>query len=150
VTWVYLLTTTSARLLTFGELCHAVSPHSASFVTFVDTSPTTASVPGGVACALKTRLRQLCPGRASSFARHHHINCLFHHSGSQPSFDAHFQSLHRSSATHCHLTSNHPRLCPSSVNVFKHSFFLTQFFDLLRLRGLHDSSAMLAALKIFD
>ena len=45
VTWVYLLTTTSVRLLTFGELCHAVSPHSASFATFVDTSPTTVSVP---------------------------------------------------------------------------------------------------------
>jgi len=45
VTWVYLLTTTSVRLLTFGELCHAVSRHSASFVTFVDTSPTTVSVP---------------------------------------------------------------------------------------------------------
>ena len=29
-----------------------------------------------------------------------------------------------SSATHCHLTSNHPRLCPSSVNVLKHSFRL--------------------------
>lgn len=37
--------------------------------------------------------------------------------GTQPSVDAHFQSLHRSSGTHCHLTSNHPRLCPSSVNV---------------------------------
>jgi len=42
VTWVYLSTTTSVRLLTFDELCRAVSPHSASFV---DTSPTTASVP---------------------------------------------------------------------------------------------------------
>jgi len=142
--------------------------------------------PGGVARAHKTRLRQLCPGRASviftaappvcsqrcgssgfstkslrsclglqlyigcvyhkepistwpswyfvccmvlrhhtwmmlfvsptcpvvaDFARHHHINCLFHHSGSQPSLDAHFQSQHSSSATHCHLTSNHQRLC---------------------------------------
>ena len=38
-------TTTSLRLLTFSELCHAVSPHTASFVTFVDTSPMTASVP---------------------------------------------------------------------------------------------------------
>ena len=28
------------------------------------------------------------------FARHHHINCLSHHSGSQPSVDAHFQSLY--------------------------------------------------------
>ena len=52
----------------------------------------------------------------------HHTNCLFHHSGSQPSVDTHFQSLHRSSATHCRLTSNHPRLCPSSVNVLKHPF----------------------------
>jgi len=43
-----------------------------------------------------------CPVVAD-FARHHHINCLFHHSGSQPSVDAHFSS----SATHCHLTSNH-------------------------------------------
>jgi len=34
-----------------------------------------------------------CPVVAD-FARHHHINCLFHHSGSQPSVvDAHFQSL---------------------------------------------------------
>ena len=42
--------------------------------------------------------------------------------------DAHFQSLHhRSSATHCRLTSNHPRLCPSSVNVVKHSFFVSLF-----------------------
>ena len=32
--------------------------------------------------------------------------------------DAHFQSLHRSSATHCHLTSNHSLLCPSSVKTF--------------------------------
>jgi len=53
----------------------------------------------------------------ADFAHHHHINCLFHHSGSQPSVDAHFQSLHRSSGTRCHLTSNDPRLCPSSVNV---------------------------------
>jgi len=45
VTSVYSSTTTSVRLLTFSELCHAVSPHSASFVTFVDTPPTTASVP---------------------------------------------------------------------------------------------------------
>ena len=30
-------------------------------------------------------------------------------SRSQPSVDAHFQSLHRSSAAHRHLTSNHPR-----------------------------------------
>ena len=52
----------------------------------------------------------------ADFARHHHINCLFHHSDSQPSVDAHFQSLHRSSATHCHLTSNHPRL---SLPVFR-------------------------------
>jgi len=36
---------------------------------------------------------------------HHHTNCLFHHSGSQLSVDAQFQSLHRSSAPHCHLTS---------------------------------------------
>ena len=42
------------------------------------------------------------------------IICSFHHSSSQPSVDAYFQSLHHSSATHCHLTSNHPRLCPTS------------------------------------
>jgi len=48
---------------------------------------------------------------------HHHISCLFHHSGSQSSVDAHFQSLNRSSGTRCHLTSNHPRLCQSSANV---------------------------------
>ena len=46
---------------------------------------------------------------------------------------AHFQSVHLSSETHCHLTSNNPGLCPSSVNVLKHSFFvslfLTQFCD---------------------
>ena len=64
-----------------------------------------------------------CPVVAD-FARHHHINCLFHHSGSQPSVDAHFQSLR---VTNCHLTSNHPRLCPSSVNVLKHSFFVSVF-----------------------
>jgi len=45
------------------------------------------------------------------------VICLFHHSGSQPLVDAHFQSLHRSSGTRCHLTSNHSRLCPSSANV---------------------------------
>ena len=43
------------------------------------------------------------------------------------------QPINRSSATHCQLTSNHPRLCPSSVDVFKRSFivslFLTQFCD---------------------
>ena len=66
-----------------------------------------------------------CPVVAD-FAGHHHINCLFHRSGSQLSVDAHFQSLqHRSSATHCHLTSNHPRLCPSSVNVLKQFFFVS-------------------------
>ena len=54
-----------------------------------------------------------CPVVAD-FARHHHINCLFHHSGSQPSVDAHFQSLHHSSWTHCHLTSNHARLPSTS------------------------------------
>ena len=57
-----------------------------------------------------------CPVVAD-FARHHHINCLFHHSGSQPSVDAYFQSLHQSSGTHCYLISNHPRLYTSSVNV---------------------------------
>jgi len=67
-----------------------------------------------------------CPVVAE-FARHHHINCLFHHSGSQPSVDAHFQSLHRSSATHCQLTSNHLRLCPSFVDVLKHSLFVSLF-----------------------
>ena len=41
--------------------------------------------------------------------------------------DAHFQSLHRSSGTHCHLTSNHLHLCPSSVNVLKHSFCVILF-----------------------
>jgi len=46
----------------------------------------------------------------ANFARLHHINCLFHHSGSQPSADVHFPSLHRSSGTCYHLTSNHPRL----------------------------------------
>jgi len=30
-------------------------------------------------------------------------------------------------ATHCHLTSNHPRLRPSSVNFPKHSFFDSLF-----------------------
>jgi len=53
----------------------------------------------------------------TDFACLHHIDCSFHHSGSQPSVDAHFQSLHLSSGTCCHLTSNHPRLCPSSTNV---------------------------------
>ena len=41
--------------------------------------------------------------------------------------DAHFQSLHGSSGTHCHLTSNHLHLSPSSVNVLKHSFFVSIF-----------------------
>jgi len=41
LTWVYLSTTILLRPLTFGKLCHAASLH---FVTFVDTSPTTASV----------------------------------------------------------------------------------------------------------
>ena len=67
-----------------------------------------------------------CPVVAD-LARHHHINCLFQHSGSQPLVNAHFQSLHRSSATHCHLTSNHPRLCSSSVNVLKYFFFVNLF-----------------------
>jgi len=31
--------------LTFGELCHAASLHLTSFVSFTDTSPTTASIP---------------------------------------------------------------------------------------------------------
>jgi len=58
-------------------------------------------------------------------------------------------------ATHCHLTSNYPRLCPSSVNVLKHSVFASLFLTyssvtLLRLRGLRNSSAIRATLKIFD
>jgi len=89
----------------------------------------------------------------ADFACHHHINCLFHHSGLQPSVYAHFLSLHRSFGTRCHLTSN-PRLCPSSVNVYKQSFFtiLPQHSSvtLLRLPGLHNSSAILATLKNFD
>jgi len=56
----------------------------------------------------------------------HPLYCLFPHSGSQPSVDAHLQSLHRSSGTHCHLTSNHPRLCSFSVNVQKHSSVCNQ------------------------
>ena len=64
------------------SLCCTVSRHRTLMILFV--SPT-------------------CPVVAD-FARHHQINCLFHHSGSQPSINAHFQSLHRSSATHCHLT----------------------------------------------
>jgi len=67
--------------------------------------------------------------------------------------DAHFQSLHRSSATHCHLTSNHPRLCPSYV--LKHTFFVSLFLayssvTLMRLGGHRNSSAILATLKILD
>jgi len=42
---VFVLSTTiSVRPVMFGELCHAASLHFASFVTFVDASPTTASV----------------------------------------------------------------------------------------------------------
>ena len=78
---------------------------------------------------------------------------LLHHSGSQLPVDAHFQSLHRSYATHCHLTSNHPRLCPSSVNVLKHSLFvslfLTQFCDSTAPSWTCNSSAILATLKFF-
>ena len=74
---------------------------------------------------------------------------FFHHSGSRPSVDAHFQSLHRSSATHCHLTSNHPRLCPPSVNILKNILFSSVFSQhssvtLLRLCGLRNSCAILA------
>ena len=62
--------------------------------------------------------------------------------------------IHRSSATHCRLTSNHPRLCPSSVNVLKHSFSPVSSqhssVTLLRLRGLRNSSAIVATLKISD
>ena len=70
--------------------------------------------------------RMICP-LVADFAHRHHINCLFHHSGSRPLVDTHFQLLHRSSGTHCHLTSNHPHLCPSSVNVLKHSSFISLF-----------------------
>jgi len=108
--------------------------------------------PGGVSCALKTRLWQLRPGRAFSistdgasspfltlrhvwcvsdalatlhwlrlpcadFTRHHHINCLFHHSGSQVSVNTLLWSQHRSFGTCHHLTSDHPCLWPSSANV---------------------------------
>ena len=45
-----------------------------------------------------------CPVVAN-FTCHHHINCLFDHSGSQPSVDAHFQLLHHSSRTHYPLPS---------------------------------------------
>ena len=44
-------------LLTFRKLCHAVLLHSASFVAFVDTSPTSASVSWW--CLLCTRLGML-------------------------------------------------------------------------------------------
>ena len=73
------------------------------------------------------RGNKMCAGvcRHGAIAVSHDCGSL--HSGSQPSVDAYFQSMHRSSATHCHLTSNHPRLCPSSVNVLKHSFFASLF-----------------------
>jgi len=66
VTWVHVWTTILVRPLTFGERCHAASLHFVSFVTFVNTSPI--SFPGGVACALRTRLRQLRPGRTSGIS----------------------------------------------------------------------------------
>ena len=57
----------SEGLPMFGEPCHAALLHFASSVTFVDTSPTTASALWWcrLCCALKTRLRQLRPGRTS-------------------------------------------------------------------------------------
>jgi len=74
---------------------------------------------------------------------------LHHASSTIPSVDAHFQSLHRSSATHCHLTSNHPRLCPPSVNILKNILFSSVFSQhssvtLLHLHGLRNSCAILA------
>jgi len=62
---MYRQRTSSVWLLTIGELCHDVSPHystPASSIRHRQLLP----LPGGVAGALKTRLRQLCPGLASS------------------------------------------------------------------------------------
>jgi len=62
---MYRQRTRSVWLLTLGELCHDVSPHystPASSIRHRQLLP----LPGGVAGALKTRLRQLCPGLASS------------------------------------------------------------------------------------
>jgi len=91
-----------------------------------------------------------CPVVAD-FARHHQINCLFHHSGSQPSVDAHFQSLHHSSGTHCH---RNPIVLVSSslLSTSKNIPFCQSFPNIvlrLRLLGLHDSSAILGTLKNF-
>jgi len=60
VTWVHLSTTILVRTLMFGKLCHAASLH---FTSFVNTSPTTASIPWW--CRLCTQ-DLTCPGQTSS------------------------------------------------------------------------------------
>ena len=80
-----------------------------------------------------------------------------HHSGSQPSVDAPFQSMHHSYGTHCNLTFNH--LQTPSLPVFCQRlklFFFGNHFPILccnsttrlRLCGLGNSSAILATIKI--
>ena len=53
---------------------------------------------------------------AADFVLHRHSSCLCRRSGSQPSVDAPFQSLHHSYGTHCHLTFSHLHPILFSVN----------------------------------
>jgi len=96
----------------------------------------------------------------ADFARRHHINCLFHHSGSQPSVDEHYQFsvllafaaslLWNSLASDIQSSASLPVFCQH----LKHSFFtiLPQHSSvtLLRLRGLCNSSAVLATFILTD
>jgi len=122
----------TSRWLSWRFVCCMVLSHHIWMISFV--SP--ADLPG------RRRLR--------SSSSH---ELLFHHSGSQPSVDAHFQSLHLSSATQL-AAIWHPvipvsaRLLPTSNTI---SFFpiFSQYSSvtLLHLCGLRNSSAVLATLK---
>jgi len=99
---------------------------------------------------------QYCCLLLHDFARHHHINCLFRRSGSQPSVDAHFQSLHPSLL--CNSLPSDTQSFPSlpvarqrlKTFLFCPSFPKHTSVTLLRVRGLRNSSAILATLKLFD
>ena len=65
--------------------------------------------------------RVLCSVWVLALEHQHNRHCI------PSSFNAHFQSLHQCCGTHCHLTSSHHRLFPSSANVCKHCFFVSVF-----------------------
>ena len=63
---MYRQRTSSVWLLTLGELCHDVSPHYSTPASSIRHDNCFPSLVVSLVGALKTRLRQLCPGLASS------------------------------------------------------------------------------------